>query len=160
PAIADCPVPTPLTSGAVNAFSGTDAYYSFDAEVPYWTAIAVRGSGGADWNLEVDQNGSAGAPPPCFTGPLASSNFVAGMVDLVVWDFKANLYGAYYEHARSASAAAGSLEWDHGPDQIQVNQPVTERTVAGTHIVEIWDVSLEAGHDYTFTFSHTGGANL
>ncbi|MEZ4650036.1 MAG: hypothetical protein R3E97_14855 [Candidatus Eisenbacteria bacterium] len=156
--VGSCSDPSPLTSGiAVSTWPGY-AYYSFQQTVPYWTVVGVRADDeSTDWDLGVYQNGSGGTWPSCFSGILGTSTGV-GVTDFVVADFNHMAAGEYYTLPYVFGGTRGSLvEWDSGADQLIVNGPYEARTASPNHLVEVWDVFLTAGVEYSFNVIRDGG---
>lgn len=150
PARAQCVDPA-LTSGQ-SMFVGNGATPRFSQGVSQWTAIAVRPEPGTDWDLAV--YGSAGPPPTCASGILASSVLGGSATDIVVGDFNHNPFGEYrarvYQYSGSASGAR--VEWDDGVDLLQVNGYPEYRVMGSEDVVDCYDVFLAGGTTYNFEF--------
>jgi hypothetical protein len=151
PAHGQCNEPV-LTSGQmVTVPDGTTP--RFTQAVSYWSAIAVRPPGGTDWDLGVYS--SAGPAPTCASGLLATSVAGGSAVDIVVGDFNHNLHGEYrarvYQY--SGSQPGAEVEWDDGPDALQVNGPHMLRSFTPNDIIDCYDVFLSAGTTYRIRFS-------
>src|SRR5262245_31744579 len=145
-----------LVSGTAQTTSGAQQDFSFNQTSNFYTAVGVRSGASSDWNLTVYQ--STAAFPACLTTSLATSNAATG-VDFVVGDFNAghNPFGISYPRAtRLSGASSGVVEWDGGNNSLVVNGPLLNRNTDATDVLEVWDVSLTAGHSYRFTFTRTG----
>lgn len=128
---------------------------------PYWQAVGLRGAPGADWNIAVYDTGRGEPEPVCFAGLLASSSEPSG-VDFVVADLSSGPIRPFFARNILASGAAGAMvEWDAGPDEIDVNaaSPVVRSTDAGD-VLETWDVLMNPGQQYTIEFAPSGAAAL
>ena len=162
-AIGTCPAPTALTSHVIEgSFLATD-YWSFNQQVPYWTAVATL-SNFTDFDISTYSGANGTSYPTCESGLLANSQYGQGTTDLVVGDFNHNPPGTYYvnDYAYQLSGSAGYVEWDSGPDQVTVNGPMISRPIPNQAInqfVEAWDVFLEAGHTYSFRMNQGGIAD-
>jgi subtilisin family serine protease len=144
-----CSNPIPLASGTSVVTPYLVEDYSFNQATNYWTAVAVR-KPGEDWDLGV----YSGA---CSSGLLANSTYVAGTTDFVIGDFNHNAFGNYYVNAFKFSGSGGArVEWDDGADAVTVNGPWTTRTTDATDLIEVWDVFLQGGVTYTFSFTPQG----
>ena len=147
---------TSLVSGTAQTTSGAPQDFSFNQSSSFYAAVGVRSGATSDWNLTLYQ--STAAFPTCLTTSLAASSAAAG-VDFVVGDFNAGHepLAFYYPRATRASGAAnGLVEWDGGANSLTVNGPLVNRTTGVNDVLEVWDVSLIAGHSYRFQFSRTG----
>lgn len=153
---AQCVVPTALASGTVATASASPQPYSFNQSSGFYSAVAVRPAAGSDWNIDVFQ--SQAAFPTCLSTVLGSSVRTAG-VDFVIADFRTTHtpIGIYYpQAARVGGAGSATVEWDSGANNILVNDPLLSRSTGASDVIEVWDVALNAGSTYTFTFNRTG----
>jgi subtilisin family serine protease len=146
---AQCANPIALASGTSVATPFLQEHYSFNQQSIYWTAVAVR-KPSEDWDMAVYSG-------PCQSGPLASSTYVAGTTDFVIGDFNHNAFQPYYVYSYKYSGTGGArTEWDSGADAAFVNGAFNARTTDANDLLEVWDVYLEAGTNYTFEFSYFG----
>ena len=156
PAHAVCNYVT-LTSG-VSTTTTVTTNYTFSQSNVYWAAVAVKPQAGTDWDMYLYS--STAADPACVTGQLASSAAGQSGVDYVIADFNASPRGTYYAQASLfAGGGTARVQWDDGADQLIMNDPLISRSVNGAYVIEVWDVFLDAGKPYTFTFNR-GGADL
>jgi hypothetical protein len=147
---------TSLVSGTSASVSATPQAYSFNQTAQFWTAVGVRSGASTNWNISVFHN--TAPSPTCVTDSLSASSQASG-VDFVVGDFNSghDPVGLYYPKVTRASGSAnGTVEWDSGANSLVVNGPLVNRTTDSNDVLEIWDVSLQAGHSYQFQFSRTG----
>jgi hypothetical protein len=155
PARAQCTYTT-LVSGTSVSVSATPQAYSFNQMSQFWTAVGVRSAASTNWNLAVYQ--TTAPSPACVATSLAASTQTTG-VDFVVGDFNIghDAVGLYYPQAtRVSGTGGGTVEWDSGTNSLVVNGPLVNRTTDANDVLEVWDVSLQAGHTYQFQFSRTG----
>jgi hypothetical protein len=155
--VSTCTSPYWLSSGATVSTALAENYLSFDQQQPFWTAVGVRG--GRWWEANVYRSDPGSPPGTCFSDLLAGSGSTATTAGVVVGDFNYNPVGTYYVKARypiDVSVGTGFVQWDDGPDELTVNGMVTHGTMNGDDIVRAWDVNLEAGRAYHFTFSPAG----
>ena len=136
----------------------------------FWTGVAVRGAPGSDWDIEAYDSGSFGqaAYPSCFGSSLAGS-FSSQNVDLVMYDENENhtppgVYGI--RPFRYSGIGNGTVEWDALDNTIAIssnadpNHPVSSPP-NWTGVLDVYDVQLTAGINYTFDFQKTpSDANL
>ena len=157
--IGACTTPLPLTSGTAVGSTLAENYYSFNQINGYWAAVGVRGT--SDWDIGVYSSPSGGSYPVCLSGGLAGSGYVPPTMDFVVGDFNYNATGTYYVNPHlfgDAGSGAGTVEWSGGAQQLYVNDALTYRTTDASDVLEVWDVYLYAGANYTFTFQPSGAA--
>jgi hypothetical protein len=121
----------------------------------YWSVVAVRPDAGSDWDLAAYS--TAVLFPTCVSGELASSVRATSSVDLIIGDFNHNPTGTFYVRPYHFGGGGGAtVEWDDGPDVISVNAPRTERATGPADVVEVWDVFLIAGQNYSFDIQTQG----
>ena len=160
--VGSCTPPVALAQFSTVDVVSPNSYFSFAQSSHYWTAVGVRspsGGSGADWDIQLSQNGSGSAPPSCFSGLLSSSTNIPPAADFVIGDFNGNSLGTYYVRPYLYSGTAGArVDWDSGMDQIVPNGPPVGRNVTG-EVLEVWDVLLVAGQTYTIHFTHPPSLN-
>jgi uncharacterized protein YjlB len=157
-AVGTCMPPVALASGITVQTAAPVGHYRFNQPSIYWTAVGVRAPG-SDWDLQIFQDDTGSPWPVCFSGMLANSQAV-GIADFVVGDFNHNSLGAYYARPFQFSGSGDAVtEWDDGPDLLSVNGGVVSRETGPTDLLEIWDVFLEAGVEYSFQFERAGSAD-
>jgi hypothetical protein len=125
-----------------------------------WAAVAVRGAAGAAWTAQVYQPGIGVNWPACW-GTLLIED--AGLVtQIVLGDFRYNTPGVYYpagiKTPRSGFGGA-RIEWDDGRNTLVVNGGPAARAPATTDVIELWNVDLEQGVEYTLEFDPAGEAD-
>ncbi len=158
-----CASPVALTSGTgTTAFDGYDMY-SYAQPASQWAAVGVR-STTADWDIQTSATTSSPFPN-CIGGSLATSTSGnLNYVDFVTGDFFHNAAGTYYALAHqytNGGAVPSSVEWSAGNGDVLVNDNnVVGHTSDGADFLQSWSVFMAAGTQYTFTFNHTGAANL
>ncbi len=157
--------PTPLASTVSVTALEPGRRYSFFQSERYFTAIGVRPNQTANyWAMWVGEV-AADLAPQCYQTHRASS-FGADAVAYVVGDFnpganpdETTIYARAYAPWGTGSST-GTVEWDDGFDQIQVDQPPTVGVTSASDVLTCWDTLLEAGYRYRVHFTHTGLANL
>lgn len=161
-AIGTCPTPTALSPHQIGgSFLATD-YWSFNQQDPYWTAIATQaGFSSDDFDISAYSAGSGSGYPTCESGLLANSQYGVGIEDLIVGDFNRNTPGTYYidSYAYQLAGSGEYTEWDAGADLVSVNGATISRPIqyqGVDHLVEAWDVFLNAGHTYSFRMNQGG----
>jgi hypothetical protein len=136
----------------------------------FWTGVGVRSAPGSDWDIEAYDSGTFGqaAYPSCFGASLAGS-FSSSAVDFVMYDENENhtppgVYGI--RPFRYSGGGSGTVEWDALDNTIQTssnadpNHPVSS-PLNWTGVLDVYDVQLQAGINYTFDFQKTpSDANL
>jgi hypothetical protein len=158
--VEQCQAPDTLHTG-VAASAAYPYRLLFDAVDPYWQAIGVRGDPAANWNLAVYDTGRGSPEPICFAGQVAASTRPSG-VDFVVGDLSSGPLTSFYARDWLAGGSgAAVVEWDGGPDEIQVGGPTPIlRSTDANDVLEIWDVFFDAAQTYTIDFAPTGSAAL
>ncbi|RPJ42539.1 MAG: VCBS repeat-containing protein, partial [Candidatus Latescibacterota bacterium] len=151
-----------MTSGLVDTVPPPSPpsyfYHHYQQPVSYWSAVGVRSAPGDDWDIEL--YAGVGAVPPCVDTLIGYSNRSSG-VDFVVGDF--NHVGAsedYVACSRYSGLSDGLIEWDDGADVLVTNAPPIGRSTGPTDILEVWDIYLETGKNYSFLFESTGSADM
>jgi hypothetical protein len=158
-AIAQC-VYTGLTSGVSITTGTADSDFQFSENQPYWSVFAIRPNAStADWDAYVYS--SAVGYPFCLNGLLASSTQGVGVTDLVVGDFNSNPTGTYYAqgHHFSSDNVTSTVEWVAGSQVMGVNGPITLADMGASEVARIYDVFLNQGQAYHFTFEVGFAAN-
>lgn len=147
---------TLISSGTTATATGTPRYYRFGQPDIYWGAVGVRPNLSDDWDIRFYDD--FGAHPECVTTLRASSAAFSG-ADFVIGDYNHNPLGSEYAKVnRYSGIADAAVEWDSGQDQLAINGPRVERTTGSADVLEVWDVLLQAGTQYTFEFSFGGAA--
>jgi hypothetical protein len=147
--------------------SGSSMYFPFGQtytpavvqSTNYWSVVAVRPDAGSDWDIAAYS--TAVLFPACVSGELASSVRATSSVDMIIGDFNHNPQGTFYVRPYHFSGGGGAtVEWDDGPDGLGVNLPRVERSTGPTDVVEVWDVFLLAGQQYSFDFQVEGSNHM
>jgi hypothetical protein len=155
-----CDAPTSLTSGTTVTTTRAEKYYVFDQDQTFWTAVGARGA--SAWEVAVYDAATGGMYPTCFGDSVAGSMEDAPTVDFIAGNFEMLTVGARYarvylkDHIGTGTA---TVEWDGGPDLIEVNEMPLNRSTGSTDLLEVWDVYLENNSTYQFQFDAIG-ANL
>jgi hypothetical protein len=98
--------------------------------------------------------------PNCVANLLANSLRTSG-VDFVVGDYNHSPLGIEYAEAyRYSGSLNGVVEWDDDANALFVDGSAVSRTTGPSDVLEVWDVSLTAGTEYTFEFDPQGSADL
>jgi hypothetical protein len=148
-----------LTSGIPQAVPSTPMFCRFTQGAPYWAGVAVRPQGSSDWDLVVYQN--AAGEPDCVASPLAPSTFGGNAVDFVVGDFNHNASNMYYPKVyRYLGGEGAAVQWDDGTDQLTVDAAPISRNLESSQIIEVWDVLLAGGQQYSFHFDHSASTDF
>lgn len=158
-AVGTCTPPAALTAGTPVVVNAAESWYSFDQEAHYWTGVAVRGTGSGDWDMYVNSAPTGQAWPACENGSLAFSADYPPVVDFVVGDFNYNTTGNYYARAdlyQQEGSGSAVVQWDSGQDQLLMNAPLQQRTLTANQLIEVWDVFLTAGVNYTLSVDNNG----
>jgi len=125
-----------------------------------WAAAAVRGAPGASWSAQVYEPGIGVNWPACW-GTLVADD-PGPFTRIVLGDFRYNPPGVYYpagvKTPRSGFGGA-HIEWDDGRNTLVVNDPPALRAPDPSDVIELWNVELEAGTEYTFEFHPSGEAD-
>lgn len=155
-----CTAPTALAD-VTPANSGTNSEndYSFNQDTNFWTAVAVRGTGANDWDIESYANPSGSSYPVCLGGVLSSSAGSPPNVDFVVGDFNFNTEGTYYVRShlfQDLGSTPAQTEWARGHTVLNANGPAVSDNTGPNAIIRIYDVLLQGGVHYTFLFSPSG----
>lgn len=165
-AVATCPQPTALTAGVSVASPLAENYYSIHQTVSYWSGVGVRAPG--DWQVGAFQSIGIGLyniadrNHSCLTDYLVSSTLPAPTVDFIVGDFNIENGGDYFINSYMENRqpyGSGTTEWDSGEDLVTVNAPTVNQAMGADAVLDVWDVFLEAGTEYTVGFGATN-ANM
>jgi hypothetical protein len=170
-----CAAATLLSNNSPVAATIAQSYYTFDQTNFYWTGVGVQSAAGSDWDMETYQPVTFGNNPYpiCFGGSLAGS-FASSGVDFVVGDFNightfpvvgGDGVGYGVRAFRYSGSGDGTVEWDGGPDVVERDCGTGGGCGAKsgnnwTGVLDVWDVLLFANTTYTFTFDHTGSADI
>ncbi len=155
--VSACTTPEALTSGGAAISGLSENYFSFDQPAGNWTALGVRGSD--YWDLEVYRSNPGSPIGTCFSDAITGVSPTSTMAGVVVGDFNVTAPGTYFARARYPIdwyTGQAIVEWDDGPDELTVNAMLTHGTMSGIDVVRAWDVYLEAGRTYHFTFGPSG----
>ena len=154
--ITRCETPTTLADHVSVRTPEPTGFYGFTQALVYWTAVGVHSnSAQSDWDLVVNGSPSGSPAPVCFSSPLANS-LDAGQTDFVVGDFNpgGNAFGpCYVRPYRFSGGSDAFTEWDSGPEQIVVGDPLTHVVLSDSDFVRCWDVLLNPGVTYTLEFN-------
>lgn len=150
------------------ALTAPNLYHQFSPNTPYWIAYgALSSDPGADWDVAIydDAFWSPCAEPECFCSRIANSVRGAGSTDFVIGDFNHNPYGSYWAWIRCYQGSctlspAGRETWRSG-NLVSVNTaPITVDLnaggVDGRPVLTTYDVYLNSGTRYYFSFQATG----
>jgi hypothetical protein len=155
--VAACMPPVALFSGAFVGSNLAQNLFSFDQQQHYWTAVGLRGS--QYWGMSVYRSDPGTPIGACFADELASNNSTPTSVGVLVGDFDYNASGTYYVDAHypyDYPTGPGYVQWEDGADALFVNGMITRGTMTGNDIVRAWDLHLEGGTSYHFTFGRSG----
>lgn len=125
-----------------------------------WAGAAVRGAAGVSWTAEVYQPGIGINWPACF-GTLVGQD-VGTHTRIVLGDFRYNAPGVYYPagvKTPRAGFGGAHIEWDDGRNTLTVNGGPAARNPDPTDVIELWNVDLDAGVEYTIQFTPSGEAD-
>jgi hypothetical protein len=130
--------------------------YQFEQTRAVWSVIAIRPEISEEW--EAVLYGSTAAYPTCLTNALLGTSSGVSKVTLVVGDFRENALKTYYFIANPVSGSgSGTVEWDDGNGPLAVNDTVLVRNTGPDDVVQIWDLFLLAGHQYTISCDASTG---
>ena len=137
---------TPVTVNNV-----TDGYV-FAQKWTSWAVAGVRSPASANYNLTLyaDNNHNF---------QYASSGFLGTTVDFVVGDYNHSRLGNEHVQITKASGDAANyrLQWESGTAQLYPDGVARSVNLAGSDVVEVWDVPLFGGEWLTFTLDITSG---
>ncbi len=167
-----CSTMTTLLESTPVTATTTNAYYSFTQADFFWMGVGVRPSAGTDWDLELYSPYSFGlaASPICFLSPYAGSYQSSG-VDAVIGDFNpgytdipAGGLVPGVRVTRYSGSGNATVEWDGGANSMALDCSGGNCGATSgnnwTQVLDVWDVYLVNGTTYTFTFTHTGTADI
>lgn len=155
--VAACMPPFELNSGLAEGSALAQNEFSFNQQQHYWTAVGLRGSD--YWGMSVYRSDPGAPIGDCFADELVSTSSSATSAGVVVGDFDYNVTGTYFLNAHypyDYYTGPGYVQWDDGPDALLVNGMIQHGTMTGNDIVRVWDVYLEGGTPYHFTFGRSG----
>ncbi|UCH84270.1 MAG: T9SS type A sorting domain-containing protein [Candidatus Latescibacterota bacterium] len=114
----------------------------------FWTVVGVLPSQGDDKDLYLFDG--------CLTGwGLAGSTGING-ADFIVGDFNHNIPGSYYPQTLYGdTAAAYTVYWNEGGSVFPIGSMVDDvvgGAGAGCNMIRVWDIFLEIGAEYRFTW--------
>jgi hypothetical protein len=145
-----------LTKGVSEACASPYRYLA-DPQETFWTACAVRGTGGADWDVRFFATNDGG--PSCFTDQVAFSDGSDNYVDFVAGDYSTNPLSTYFAEAVLQSGpATARIEWDSGdnPNVMLVGNPRI-LSFSADNVIECRDILLEPNKTYRFAINALGG---
>jgi hypothetical protein len=149
----------PLTDGVTYHRSEDGLFFDFNQSNPRWTVVATRWTeapGNADLVASSQWDADA-VSPDCFDDVVAESHHPGTGVDLVVADFHHTAPATHYAQILwDSEPIIYGIQWDGDDEVLDLETRTIERVVDVHYIAEIWDVYLEAGHEYTFSFDPTG----
>jgi hypothetical protein len=146
---------TELESGVAQTASATQIY-QFEQTRTVWSVIAIRPETSEDW--EAILYGGTAPYPTCLTNALIGTNSGVSQVTMIAGDFRENALKTYYFIANPLSGSGSSVvEWDDGNGILAVNDTVLVRSTGPDDVVQIWDVFLTAGHQYTISCEASAG---
>jgi hypothetical protein len=155
--VAACMPSVALGSGEPRGSILAQSLFSFDQQQHYWTAVGLRGP--QYWAMSVYRSDPGTPIGACFADELASTSSSATSVGVVVGDFDYNATGTYFVNAHypyDYYTGPGDVQWDDGADALLVNGMIQHGTMGDGDIVRVWDVRLEGGTPYHFTFGRSG----
>jgi len=148
-----------LADGVTYHRSDELKFYRFDQSNERWAVVATRwteASGNANL-AAASQWDDGGVSPFCFGDLLADSSQPGTGVDLVVGDFHHTAPTTHYALVVwDSPPTIYGIQWDGDDEVLDLESRTIERVVDVDYVAEIWDVYLEAGHEYTFSFDPTG----
>jgi hypothetical protein len=129
--------------------------YSFTQAINYWTVVGVIPTSPDDKDIYVYSS--------CGSGTLLGASTGISGIDFVVGDFNHNATGTYYPRVQYGSPSDfHNVYWRNGGAIFPVSSPVFSQlggSGAGCNMMEIYDVFLEAGRQYRFSFHPGIGAS-
>ncbi|MCA9728012.1 MAG: hypothetical protein KC729_10045, partial [Candidatus Eisenbacteria bacterium] len=149
-------LPAALADAQCVSDTAVPKLYAFTQTNPYWSAVAVNPTGSDDKDVWVFDN------PDGLGTPVGASTGTVG-TDFVIGDFNHNAAGTYYAYATYGPPANYLLQWDDGPDIFPLGTDVAGTVGGGGDgcgVIQVWDVYLEEGQPYQFTFGSGGGADV
>jgi hypothetical protein len=155
PARAQCATDT-LTQGVSRACLSPYRYRAIPEET-FWTACAVRGTGGADWDVAFFSTNDGG--PSCFSDPVALSNTHDDYVDFVAGDYSTcPLHEYFAQPILQSGPSTATIEWDSGTNANVMLEGITQiLSFSATNVVECRDIHLDANKTYRFEIHALGG---
>jgi hypothetical protein len=148
-----------LTDGVTDLGHADEQFAHFTQSNQCWAVVAMRwrqAPGNADLIAVSDWDEGA-VDPYCFGDVLAESSRPGTGVDLVVADFHYAALGTHYvELLWDSEPILYGVQWDGDDEVLDLETRTIERAVDESYIAEAWDVYLEEGHEYTFSFDPTG----
>ncbi len=157
----DC---APMTSGAcvsknVYAPEAPNDNYTFNQANNYWAAVAVVVQPGRDVDLamytQCDNLGDF----------LTSDNRMPDETAVVVADFNHTSPGSYYPVIWGSDPGTGyTIQWSGGAQMAPVPGVISGEVAGGYSgqcgLVNVWDLWLDAGARYGFSFTEAGTADV
>jgi hypothetical protein len=127
----------------------------------HWTAYtAVCPS--ADWDLDQYFNSTGGTWPVCLSTPGAVSGSV-GVADMLVGDLRNVANDSVFVRAKQFSTGtrvSPNCQWRPQAVPLTVNAPaVGAATATYSNILQLYEVTLQAGTAYTLDFNRSGAAD-
>jgi hypothetical protein len=159
--VGECRSPDPLSSGVSVSTAGfAERSYSIAQNATFFTVVGVRGA--SNWQVQAYSGSGGGSYPNCLSGLNAGSTQAAPAVDFVVGNWSGLLLDTFYARAymdQDQGSGSALVEWEGGPDYVAVGGDPIDRSVDAGYVVEVRDVFLNAGQNYSILFNTTG-ANL
>jgi hypothetical protein len=158
--IKDCSPPLALPFESSVELGAPGEVFGVNQPAGGWAGVAVRGAAGVSWAAEVYEPGIGVHWPACF-GHVVGQD-AGNQTRIVLGDFRYNPPGVYYPagvKTPRAGFGGARIEWDDGRNTLTVNGGPAARTPDPTDVIELWNVDLEAGIEYTIEFMPSGAAD-
>jgi hypothetical protein len=132
-------------------------YYGYDQMSPNWSLVSLRSATGIgegdiwEFGTWFDQ----AAMPNCVDQLLCSSEIPGDITDFMVADFNHGVLKEYYPLVLWAGGGSYFINWDGDGEELVVGDWLTSRPPDPYFAAEIWDVDLQAGQEYLFSFLPT-----
>jgi hypothetical protein len=161
PSVGTCEPTIALAAGGTTDVTAAlpSTFVSFTQPQPYWAALAVRSPSPSDqWEVSAWGSGFGGPPGICFADLLSAETLGGGVTTVLAGNFHTVTAGTYYGIVRrAAGAGTGRASFAPGTQVLPLNGPPISRLWHDTNLLELWDVSLDAGQTYTAVFDHDSG---
>ncbi|MFI5372587.1 MAG: T9SS type A sorting domain-containing protein [Candidatus Eisenbacteria bacterium] len=137
------------------------SWFRLPASGHRWTAYTAV-SPTSDWDLDQFFHSIGGTWPVCLSSPGASSGGV-GVADMLVGDLRYSTDDSVFVRAKQFTSGYQVMpycQWRPQAVPLVVNAPPVGRgTDATTNILQLYEVTLLAGTNYSLRFSRSGAAD-
>ena len=148
-------VATTIALGGTLVTGAATPVFQVTQSAAAWSAIAVRAVPGADYDLEL-YSGFDGATC-AVSGPLGTSGVSGPRVDLIAGDFHHLAPATVFPRAvRFTGSPSASVAWSQSQGALLSGSPAITRPMAASTLLEVWEVDLVAGVNYSFQFDRSG----